>query len=79
MTGLTMQVACERCGEALRDADVAFICSYECTFCQPCAQVMHFSCPNCGGELLRRPRREIALAAGSCPTQDSDERRETAK
>ena len=34
------------------------MCSFECTFCRSCADVMPGgSCPNCGGELVSRPRR----------------------
>jgi hypothetical protein len=36
---------------------VAMICTYECTFCEKCAADMKDICPNCGGELVRRPRR----------------------
>lgn len=54
---LEMRPACERCGAALvEDAD-ARICSFECTFCPRCAAVMDARCPNCGGELVARPRR----------------------
>ena len=54
---LEMRPACERCGAALaQDAD-ATICSYECTFCRACAEALAFVCPNCGGELVQRPRR----------------------
>jgi hypothetical protein len=35
----------------------ARICSYECTFCAPCSDAMQDTCPNCGGELVARPRR----------------------
>lgn len=56
-TGLEMRATCERCGRALEPGGVAFICSYECTFCEKCSQEMHATCPNCGGELVRRPRR----------------------
>jgi len=36
----------------------AVICTYECTFCLACAESkLRFKCPNCGGELVRRPRR----------------------
>ncbi|HET7420292.1 MAG TPA: DUF1272 domain-containing protein [Candidatus Dormibacteraeota bacterium] len=55
--GLEMRVTCERCGRALEPAGAAFICSYECTFCESCAEEMDAVCPNCGGELVRRPRR----------------------
>ena len=55
-----MRTGCERCGEGLGWSDPAFICSYECTFCEGCAAEMGYVCPNCGGELVRRPRRETA-------------------
>ncbi|WP_406705053.1 DUF1272 domain-containing protein [Tunturibacter empetritectus] len=52
-----MKSECERCNTALNADGVAFICSYECSFCATCAQVMNAICPNCGGELVLRPRR----------------------
>ena len=55
---LEMKSQCERCGTALPpDSDRACICSYECTFCELCAEEDAHRCPNCGGELVRRPRR----------------------
>ena len=55
---LEMRPRCEKCEAALpHEAASAFICSYECTFCGACAEAMGHTCPNCGGELLRRPRR----------------------
>ena len=54
---LQMRQECERCGTALADEGVAFMCSYECTFCAGCADEMDRLCPNCGGELVARPRR----------------------
>jgi hypothetical protein len=54
---LQMRRECERCGAALADHGIAFICSYECTFCVDCASAMDHVCPNCGGELVARPRR----------------------
>ncbi|TML67057.1 MAG: DUF1272 domain-containing protein [Actinobacteria bacterium] len=55
-----MRTECERCGVALPpDSDRACICSYECTFCEMCAEETAHRCPNCGGELLRRPRRVV--------------------
>lgn len=54
---LEMKPICERCGELLREGEVAFICSYECTFCETCAQWFQWRCPNCTSELTRRPRR----------------------
>jgi hypothetical protein len=55
---LAMKPACETCGAALPEAGTAFICSYECTFCSQCAGSGARRCPNCQGELVRRPRRE---------------------
>ncbi|MGI9600682.1 MAG: DUF1272 domain-containing protein [Acidimicrobiales bacterium] len=53
---LDMKTECEKCQAALGSGD-ATICSYECTFCAPCATDMAMVCPNCGGELVRRPSR----------------------
>ena len=57
---LEMRPACERCGVKLGHADAAVICSHECTFCAACAEAMAYVCPNCGGELVRRPTRATA-------------------
>jgi hypothetical protein len=55
---LQMKERCERCEASLpMDSDAARICSYECTFCAACAREMDSTCPNCGGELVPRPRR----------------------
>jgi hypothetical protein len=48
---------CEKCSDTLTDAGDALICSFECTFCVDCGQQMDYRCPNCGGELVKRPRR----------------------
>jgi hypothetical protein len=55
---LDMRPSCERCETALGNDAQAFICSYECTFCADCATELERRCPNCGGELVARPRRE---------------------
>lgn len=55
---LEMRGRCERCGGGLAEDGVAFICSHECTFCEGCAVGLDLTCPNCGGELTPRPRRE---------------------
>jgi hypothetical protein len=55
---LEMRGSCEKCQAPLEHGGTAFICSFECTFCQACAAAMAQSCPNCGGELVRRPRRK---------------------
>ena len=56
---LEMRSECEKCGRALAADGAASICSYECTFCPACTQAMHAVCPNCGGELVARPRRRV--------------------
>lgn len=54
-----MRPACERCGAPLPpDSDLAYVCSFECTFCAECVGGdLAGVCPNCGGEFSARPRR----------------------
>jgi hypothetical protein len=56
---LQLRPSCECCDKALGpDSSEARICSFECTFCAACAEnVLKGVCPNCGGELVARPRR----------------------
>jgi hypothetical protein len=54
---LEMREHCEKCHVALPLEAAACICSYECTFCPACSSAMATTCPNCGGELVARPRR----------------------
>ncbi|WP_188827080.1 DUF1272 domain-containing protein [Nocardia camponoti] len=58
---LKMKSTCETCSAPLRDDGEAFICSYECTYCAGCASA-HGVCPNCAGELVRRPQRTTGVA-----------------
>ena len=61
---LEMRPDCERCGTDLpAEAPGAFICSFECTFCAECAEDLDERCPNCGGELVARPRRPASKLA----------------
>lgn len=60
---LLMKEACEKCGAGLAHDGAAFICSYECTFCPDCTAAMERRCPNCGGELVARPRRDTPPSA----------------
>ena len=62
---LEMRPNCERCGrDLLPTSTEAFICSYECTFCSDCASTeLNHVCPNCGGNLERRPVRQTATTA----------------
>jgi hypothetical protein len=57
---LEMRTTCERCGVALPPDGDALICSYECTFCRACGEATASVCPNCGGELVARPKRVTA-------------------
>ena len=56
---LQLRPNCECCNRDLpAESAEAMICSFECTFCRSCAEVtLQRRCPNCGGELLARPRR----------------------
>jgi hypothetical protein len=62
---LQLRPSCECCDRDLPpDTLEARICSYECTFCAECADtVLGHVCPNCGGELVRRPIRPAAMLA----------------
>ncbi|MFJ3263358.1 DUF1272 domain-containing protein [Pseudomonas sp. NPDC086581] len=69
---LELRPGCECCDRDLPgDSADARICSFECTFCTDCAeQVLHGHCPNCGGELVARPRRPLAkLTTSPASTQ----------
>lgn len=67
---LALRPGCECCNVDLPpDSMLARICSFECTFCQNCAEDnLKGICPNCGGELLRRPIRP-AHALAKHPAQ----------
>ncbi len=56
---LQLRPSCECCNTDLPpDTPNARICTFECTFCAACTDVkLGGICPNCGGELLQRPRR----------------------
>jgi hypothetical protein len=56
---LALRPNCECCDRDLPpDSVAARICSFECTFCESCADgVLSGRCPNCRGELVRRPIR----------------------
>jgi len=62
---LVLRPNCECCDVDLPpESRAAWICTYECTFCADCAQGrFEGACPNCGGELVRRPVRPAAKLA----------------
>jgi len=59
---LEIRPSCECCDKLLPpETTEARICSFECTFCSSCAEnLLKGICPNCGGELLPRPRRPVS-------------------
>ena len=59
---LALRPNCECCDRDLPPSSHdAMICTFECTFCATCARdVLEGVCPNCGGELVRRPVRPAA-------------------
>ena len=63
---LQLRPNCECCDRDLEAASLeAMICSFECTFCSACARdVLQGKCPNCEGELVRRPIRPAAARRG---------------
>jgi len=68
---LELRPGCEQCDTDLpAHSDAARICSFECTFCASCAErILGHVCPNCGGELVPRPRRPLGkLAANPAST-----------
>ena len=60
---LQMRPSCECCDADLPpDQGGAFICSFECTYCQACTEgVLGGVCPNCRGSLVSRPMRAASL------------------
>jgi hypothetical protein len=62
---LELRPNCECCDRDLPPSSSdAMICTFECTFCVVCARdVLKGVCPNCGGELVRRPVRPATKLA----------------
>ena len=56
---LDLRPNCECCDRDLPpESRDAVICTFECTFCIDCAgNTLGGICPNCSGELVRRPIR----------------------
>lgn len=67
---LQLRPNCECCNVDLPPAALnARICSFECTFCSDCADTrLRGVCPNCGGELVRRPVRPAGKLANNPPS-----------
>lgn len=60
---LDLRPNCECCDVDLQpDSPDVLICTYECTWCVRCVrECLDSVCPNCGGNLERRPVRPAAL------------------
>jgi hypothetical protein len=58
---LELRPNCECCDKDLPpESREALMCSFECTYCASCADsVLGGICPNCSGELVRRPVRPV--------------------
>jgi hypothetical protein len=55
---LELRPTCEHCNKGLPPASSeARICSFECTFCAACVELLANVCPNCGGGFVPRPIR----------------------
>ncbi len=68
---LQLRPNCECCNVDLPPAANARICSFECTFCADCADTrLQGVCPNCGGELVRRPVRPAGKLARNPPSTE---------
>lgn len=66
---LQLRPGCECCDKDLPpESDEARVCSFECTFCADCADRLTGTCPNCGGNLVVRPRRPVHLLAKYPPS-----------
>lgn len=69
---LQLRPNCECCDrDLLPEARDAMICSFECTFCADCAEArFKGACPNCSGELVRRPIRPAGMLAKNPPSEE---------
>ena len=69
---LALRPNCECCNKDLPPSAVdAMICSFECTFCADCArEKLNGICPNCGGELVKRPIRPAAKLTANPPSAE---------
>ncbi len=69
---LQLRPNCECCNVDLPPQSTeARICSFECTFCADCVSTrLHGVCPNCGGELVRRPIRPAAKLLNNPPSTE---------
>lgn len=66
---LELRPNCERCDLDLPPHAEAYICTFECTWCRDCVGTFAGrACPNCGGNLERRPVRPASKLAANPPS-----------
>jgi len=66
---LELRPNCENCDRDLPNGDQdARICTFECTFCARCVELLNNTCPNCGGNFVVRPTRPVGLLELSPPS-----------
>jgi len=59
---LEIRPTCENCNKNLPyDSNEAMICTFECTYCTDCVELLKQVCPNCGGGFEKRPIRPLHL------------------
>jgi ribosomal protein S18 acetylase RimI-like enzyme len=58
---MSIKNQCEtpNCPSLLSPSSLAYHCTFQCTFCPKCADQYDDLCPNCGNELVLRPRKDI--------------------
>ena len=67
---LEMKEECLVCAAKLLNDSLAYICSFECTYCQSCAEDHNRVCKNCGGELKDKAKK--SKAATKAPRKQLD-------
>ncbi len=67
---LELRPFCECCAKELPpSSEEAMICTFECTFCSGCnEELLKGRCPNCGGNLVKRPIRPEHYLANNPPS-----------
>jgi hypothetical protein len=59
---LEIRPTCENCNKNVpHDSKDLMICTFECTYCSDCVQLLKHVCPNCGGGFEKRTLRPIHL------------------
>ncbi|WP_436517019.1 DUF1272 domain-containing protein [Ekhidna sp. To15] len=68
---LEIRPTCENCNKPLPpESTEAMICTFECTFCKDCVELLQEVCPNCGGGFEQRPIRPANLLGKYPPSKE---------